>query len=167
MRQLRRFWKALETLPRPAAERLEWRRLLGDEWSVAEPLLRQTGALVERVWCPSPSGVDCPRRVIRHDADRIVAVCGDRPKNCDTLSLALEDIAVLELDIGRFAQALAGPLGLKPTPSWIESPTSWSLASTKWPPVGACRWCCFGPARPIRLLRPSRSSFMRWMPRSP
>ena len=122
MRRLRRFWKALETLPRPAAERLEWRRLLGDEWFLAEPLLRQTGALVERIWCPSPSGVDCPRRVIRHDADRIVAVCGDRPKNCDTLSLALEDIAVLELDIGRFAQALAGPLGLKPTPSWIREP---------------------------------------------
>jgi hypothetical protein len=122
MRKLRRFWKVLETLPRPAAERLEWRRLLGDEWSVVEPLLRQTGALVERVWCPSPSGVDCPRRVIRHDADRIVAVCGDRPRNCDTLSLALQDIAVLELDLGRFAQALAGPPGLKPAPSWIREP---------------------------------------------
>jgi hypothetical protein len=122
MRKLRHFWRALEILPRPAAERLEWRRLLGDEWPIAEPLLRQTGALVERVWCPSPSGVDCPRRVIRHDDGRIVAVCGDDPRNCDTLSLALEDIAVLELDIGRFAQALAGPLGLKPAPSWIREP---------------------------------------------
>jgi hypothetical protein len=111
MRKLRRFWRALEILPRPAAERLEWRRLLGDEWSIAEPLLRQTGALVERVWCPSPSGVDCPRRVIRHDDGRIVAVCGDEPRNCDTISLTLEDIVVLELDVRRLAQALAKPLG--------------------------------------------------------
>jgi hypothetical protein len=122
MRKLRHFWRALEILPRPAAERLEWRRLLGDEWPVAEPLLRQTGALVERVWCPSPSGADCPRRVIRHNDGRIVAVCGDDPRNCDTLSLSLEDIAVLELDLGRFAQALAGPLGLKAAPSWVREP---------------------------------------------
>ena len=123
MGKLRRFWRALEILPRPAAERLEWRRLLGDEWSIAEPLLRQTGALVERVWCPSPSGgVDCPRRVIHHDSGRIVAVCGDDPRNCDTISLTLEDIAVLELDVRRLAQALAGPLGLKAAPTWIREP---------------------------------------------
>jgi hypothetical protein len=143
MRKLRRFWKVLETLPRPAAERLEWRRLLGDEWPIAEPLLRQTGALVERVWCPSPSGVDCPRRVIRHDDGRIVAVCGDDPRNCDTLSLALEDIAVLELDVGRFAQALAGPLGLKPAPSWIREPDILELGTHQ---VAA------GQAVPVELL---------------
>jgi hypothetical protein len=122
MRKLRRLWRALETLPRAAAERLEWRRLLGDEWPVAEPLLRQTGALVERVWCPSPGGSDCPRRVIRHDDSRIVAVCGDDPRNCDTISLTLEDIAVLELDVGKLAQALAKPLGLRPAASWILKP---------------------------------------------
>jgi hypothetical protein len=122
MRKLKRFWRALEILPRPAAERLEWRRLLGDEWSIAEPLLRQTGALVERVWCPSPSGMDCPRHVIRHDDGRIVAVCGDEPRNCDTISLTLEDIVVLELDVRKLAQALAGPLGLKAAPSWVRGP---------------------------------------------
>jgi hypothetical protein len=101
MRKLQRFWRALEALPGLEAERLEWRRLLGEEWPVVEPLLRQTGALVERVWCPSPSGYDCPRRVVRHDDDRIVAVCGDQPRNCETLSLSLDEIAVLELDVRR------------------------------------------------------------------
>jgi hypothetical protein len=111
MRKLQRLWRALEDQQSLAAERLEWLRLLGDEWPIVEPLFRQTGALVDRVWCPSPGGPDCPRRVVRHDSGRIVAVCGDDPRNCDTLSLAPEDIAVLELDVGSFAQALAGPSG--------------------------------------------------------
>jgi hypothetical protein len=105
-----------------AAERLEWRRLLSDEWPIVQPLLRQTGALVDRVWCPSPSGVDCPRRVIHHDSGRIVAVCGDQPRNCDTLSLSLADIAVLELDVRRLAAALAQPLGLSSDPRWVQEP---------------------------------------------
>jgi hypothetical protein len=122
MRKLHRLWRALEALPGLAAERLEWRRLVGDEWPIVEPLFRQTGALVDRIWCPSPSGVDCPRRVIRHDDGSIVAVCGDEPRNCDTISLTLEDIVVLELDVRRLAKALAAPLGLKAAPSWIREP---------------------------------------------
>jgi len=122
MRKLHRLWRALEALPGLAAERLEWHRLLGDEWRVVEPLLHQTSELAERVWCPSPSGVDCPRRVIHHDSGRIVAVCGDEPRNCDMISLTLEDISVLELDVRRLAQALAGPFGLKAAPSWVREP---------------------------------------------
>lgn len=122
MRRLPRLWRALETLPGFAAERLEWRRLLDDEWPILEPLFRQTGSLVDRVWCPSPGGPDCPRRVIRHDDDRIVAVCGDHPRNCDTLALNLEDIVVLELDEGRLAKVLAGPLGMRAAPSWFRKP---------------------------------------------
>jgi hypothetical protein len=122
MRKLPRLWRALEALPGLAAERLEWLRLVGDEWPIVEPLFRQTGALVDRVWCPSPGGPDCPRRVIRHDDDRIVAVCGDQPRNCDTLSLSLDDIAVLELDVRRLAAALAQPLGLSSDPRWVQEP---------------------------------------------
>jgi hypothetical protein len=122
MRRLHKLWRALEALPGLAAERLEWRRLLGDEWLIVEPLFRQTGAVVDRVWCPSPGGPDCPRRVIQHDDDRIVGVCGDAPRSCDTIPLTLEDIVVLELDVRRLAQALAAPLGLKAAPSWIREP---------------------------------------------
>jgi hypothetical protein len=122
MRKLPRLWRALEALPDLAAERLEWRRLVGDEWPIVEPLFRQTGALVDQVWCPSPGGPDCPRQVIQHDNGRVVAVCGDQPRNCDTLSLSLDDIAVLELDVRRLAQALAAPLGLKAAPGWMRVP---------------------------------------------
>jgi len=122
MRKLHRLWRALENQQGLAAERLEWRRLVGDEWPIVEPLFRQSGALVGRVWCPSPGGPDCPRRVTRHDDGRIVAVCGDQPRNCDTLSLSLDDIAVLELDVHRLAAALAEPLGLSGAPRWVEEP---------------------------------------------
>jgi hypothetical protein len=122
MRKLHRLWRALENQQSLAAERLEWRRLLGDEWPIVEPLFCQTGSLVERVWCPSPSGVDCPRRVIHHDSGRIVAVCCDDPRSCDTISLTLDDIVVLELDVRRLAHALAAPLGVKAAPRWIREP---------------------------------------------
>jgi hypothetical protein len=122
MRKLPRLWRALEALPGLAAERLEWCRLVGDEWPIVGPLFRQTGALVDRVWCPSPGGPDCPRRVIQQDDDRIVAVCGDQPRNCDTLSLSMDDIAVLELDVRRLAAALAQPLGLSRDPRWVQEP---------------------------------------------
>ena len=131
MRNSLRLWRALEALPGLAAERLEWRRLVGDEWPIVEPLFRQTGALVDRVWCPNPGGLDCPRRVVHHGDDRIVAVCGDQPRNCDTLSLSLDDIAVLELDVRRLAAALAQPSGLSGAPRWMREPDIVQLGTHK------------------------------------
>lgn len=122
MKRLHRLWRAVEDLPGRRAERLEWCRLLGEEWTVAKPMLRQTGAVVERVWCPSPGGVDCPRRVVRHDDKRLVAVCGDQPRNCETLALTLKDIAVLELDEGKLGEALTVPFGMRATKSWFREP---------------------------------------------
>jgi hypothetical protein len=94
-------------MPGLAADRLEWRRLLEDEWPVAEPLLRRTGRVVEQVWCPSPGGDGCPRRVVHHDNGRIVAVCGDRPRHCDPLDLTFEDLVVLGVDGPRLRTQLA------------------------------------------------------------
>jgi hypothetical protein len=94
---LTRLWRTLEELPQRAAERLEWRLRLGDEWSVASRLLRSTGRLVRAVACPSPRGDGCPRKIVRHGDGRIVAVCGDRPPRCEKLDLH-PDVEVLELD---------------------------------------------------------------------
>jgi hypothetical protein len=106
MRYLKKMWSALETIPGAATDRLEWKRTLEDEWPVAARYLRSTGRLVEQVWCPSPGGAGCPRRVIHHTDRRIVAVCGDRPKHCDPLDLDLEDLVVLEVDWGQLGSAL-------------------------------------------------------------
>lgn len=107
MRRLRRLWSTLEAIPGLAAERLEWQRRLEDEWLVAAPYLRSTGRIVDRVWCPSPGGDGCPRHVVRHDDGCIVAVCGDRPKQCDPLELSFDDLLVLEVDFRKLAVELA------------------------------------------------------------
>jgi hypothetical protein len=107
MRFLKKMWSALETIPDAATDRLEWKRILEDEWPVAARHLRSTGRLVEQVRCPSPGGAGCPRRVVHHAGGQIVAVCGDRPKQCDPLDLDLEDLVVLEVDWGKLESALA------------------------------------------------------------
>ena len=112
MRKLRRLWRALESLPGLSAERLEWRRLLDGDWEAAQAILRPTGRLAESVWCPSPGGDGCPRRVVHHADGSIVAACGDRPRRCERLSLSLEDIVILSLDFHRLAEALSNILSI-------------------------------------------------------
>jgi hypothetical protein len=107
MQILSKWWSALETIPGRSVERLEWKRTLEDEWPVAEPYLRSTGRIVEQIWCPSPGGDGCPRRVVRHDDGRVVAVCGDRPKRCDPLDLKFEDVVVLAIDWAKLRATLA------------------------------------------------------------
>ena len=114
MQPSRRFWLALRSIPGGATGRFEWQRLLESEWAGVAALLRPTGATVERVWCPSPGGDGCPRRVVRHQDGRIVAVCGDPEGQCDTIDLTLDDIVVHELDLEKLADALCRPLGLEP-----------------------------------------------------
>ena len=59
------------------------------------------------MWCPSPGGNGCPRQVVRHEDDRVVALCGDRPKRCDPLDLTLEDLVVLGVDGPKLRAQLA------------------------------------------------------------
>jgi hypothetical protein len=124
----RRFWRLLQTIPGVATARLEWERLLGEEWPAVRPLLRSTGATVDRVGCPSPGGDGCPRHVVHHADGRIVAVCGDLEGQCDRLDLGLEDIVVHELDVDKLAAALCAQLGLEsdPRPLALAGPV-WQL----------------------------------------
>lgn len=45
--------------------------------------------------------------MVQHDDGRIVAVCGDRPKQCDPLELSFDDLVVLEADFRKLAAELA------------------------------------------------------------
>jgi len=99
-------------LPGLATERLEWRRLLSDEWAVAKGLLRPTGRLATAIACPHPGGDACPRRVIQHGDGRFVAICGERPQRCDRIDLRQDDIEVLELNASRLADDLRRLFGI-------------------------------------------------------
>ena len=79
---MHRFWRAVEDLPGCAESLLDWKDALADDFEAASFLLRKTGTLAARVGCPSPGGVDCPRRVVRHGDGSIVAVCGNQPAEC-------------------------------------------------------------------------------------
>jgi hypothetical protein len=75
--------------------------------------LRSTGTVASRVACPSLGGDHCPRRVL-HDDSGTGAVCSDPLFGCDEVQLALEDIVVLEVDVGRLADSLCRSLGCAP-----------------------------------------------------
>jgi hypothetical protein len=110
---VRRFWRTLEDLPGCAESLFDWKDALGDAFDAAAFLLRKTGVLAARVGCPSPGGIDCPRRVVRHRDGSIVAVCGNQPAECHRLPLCLDDIAVLELDWPKLAAQLCACLGMQ------------------------------------------------------
>jgi hypothetical protein len=116
MPSIKGFWRALGSIPGAPTSRFEWQVLLGEEWSTVAPLLRPTGTVVTRVSCPSPGGDGCPRRVVRHRDGRIVAVCGDPERQCDTIDLTLDDIVTHELDLEKLTDALCRLLGLEREP---------------------------------------------------
>jgi hypothetical protein len=126
MPPIKSFWRALRSIPGAATSRFEWQALLAEEWSTVAPLLRSTGTVVTRVSCPSPGGDGCPRRVVRHRDGRIVAVCGDPERQCETLDLTLDDIVMHELDVEKLADALRRLLGLE------REPQPLSFAAPAW-----------------------------------
>jgi hypothetical protein len=110
---VRRFWKALRLIPGGATSRYDWTYLLQDEWPLVEPLLRSTGTVASRIICPSLGGEGCPRRVLQ-DENGTRAVCSDPLFDCDEVELTLEDIVVLEVDVGRLAGSLCRSLCCAP-----------------------------------------------------
>jgi hypothetical protein len=114
MSELSRFWSGLEALPGLAGVRLEWQQVWGDHWEVGQHFLRASREPAATYPCPSPGGDGCPRGVIVHGEQDIVAVCRARPRGCDDLRLAKADIVVWELDWRRLSAAVATALGLTP-----------------------------------------------------
>lgn len=112
MKKLKLFWRAFEEPYGILGVREEWRRHLGAEFAAASPFLRKLKEPSATYPCPRRGGDGCPRRVVIHGPEDIVAVCGCVPKECDTLKLKPEDITVYELDRRRFCGFLAESLGL-------------------------------------------------------
>ena len=112
--KLSRFWRALEDLPAGADTRYAWRQRLGDELTAAEGLLRRTGRVATVLSCPSPGGDRCPRRVVRHADGSLVAVCGNRPRECAQIDISLDDLAIYELDTRALASQIGRSLDLRP-----------------------------------------------------
>jgi len=114
MRKLSRLWSGLEALPGLAGVLAEWRDVWGQDFEVGRAFLRPTSQPAGSYPCPNPGGDGCPRRVVIHGDDDIVAVCGQTPKRCKTLTLTRADIIVYELNWKGLCAAVSNALQVTP-----------------------------------------------------
>lgn len=112
MRRLDRLWRALGRAPVLSGVRAAWDDLLGEDARVLRTFLRALPEPASTYPCPQPGPDGCPRGVVVHGADDIVAVCRARPKACETLTLSQADIVAYELDTRRLGERLRALLGL-------------------------------------------------------
>ncbi len=120
MKTLRRFWSGLEAISGLAAVTVEWQEVWGCDWDLGQAFLRPTDQLVSSYPCPRPGGDGCPRKVVMHSEQDIVAVCQAVPKQCDDLTLTKADIVAYELHWQKLATALSKALGLTAVRGRIE-----------------------------------------------
>jgi hypothetical protein len=112
-----RLWDYLERLPGKSGARFDWDLAL-TEWPgyavFARNFLQLTRGTATAVDCPTPCGLGCPRRIIRHAPEDIVALCDER--RAPKLAVPAPQLAIYRLHsaaIGKaFAQALAIELRL-------------------------------------------------------
>lgn len=113
MKSTQRFWRSLEGTPLVRGVRASWAEYVGEDLPLLEPYLRPVERLADTYPCPCPAGSGCPRGVVVHAPDEIVAYCRDRPRSCDDLPLRHEDIVVHRFDEMRLAADVAGLLGFR------------------------------------------------------
>jgi hypothetical protein len=112
--RLTNFWETLDQLADTSLPEVDWRGGHQKEWPFIQPLLKATGKKATSISCPSPSGPNCPRRVVELDDGRLVAECQDTPTVCKTLDLTAQCVAIRKLDRAKFAAMVCKALGLAP-----------------------------------------------------
>lgn len=117
--RLTNFWETLDQLADTSLPEVDWRGGHQKEWPFIQALLKATGKNASSISCPSPSGPNCPRRVVELDDGRLVADCQDTPTVCKSLDLTAECIAISKLDRGKFAAMVCNALGLAAAPAKI------------------------------------------------
>ena len=104
------LWRTLELYHDASMVMVFWMKWLGPDFSFAQFYLKPTKDYADEYPCPSPGGPGCPRQVVRHGPDDIVAVCGNHPKDCDRLELKKTHIALYRLDLVKFCAEIATAL---------------------------------------------------------
>ena len=91
-----------------------WYEEFSEDWSEIEPLLHRSQDIAGAYPCPSPGGDGCPRRIISEANGKYLAICGERPQRCESVSLTLLEIEILKLRLGEVTTCIAIALGAKP-----------------------------------------------------
>ncbi|MBE0557115.1 MAG: hypothetical protein IH628_07770, partial [Proteobacteria bacterium] len=97
MHELLRIWRRVEALPVTVGVDQDWKDLLGDDLCILESYLKPEQQLATTYTCPHPIYDNCPRRVVHHGPNDIVAVCGNAPPQCDPVKLTRRDLVIRSL----------------------------------------------------------------------
>jgi len=112
MKKLKRLWRTFEEPYGIRGVREHWRQYVGAELDAISPFLRSLKEPAVTYPCPRIGGDGCPRGVVIHAPDDIVAVCRSHPKECDPIKLKPADIIEYEFDWRRFCGFLSELFGL-------------------------------------------------------
>ncbi|MBI4511499.1 MAG: hypothetical protein HY698_17835, partial [Deltaproteobacteria bacterium] len=110
MHELLRVWRRIEALPVAAGVDADWKELLGGDLRFLEPYLKPEQQLATSYLCPHPVHDNCPRRVVHHGPDDIVAVCGNASPWCEPLKLTRRDLVVRSLKTKEWIAAVVKEL---------------------------------------------------------
>ncbi len=106
MHELLRIWRRVEALPVTAGVDQDWKDLLGDDLCILEPYLKPEQQLATTYTCPHPVYDNCPRRVVHHGPDDIVAVCGNASPQCEPVKLTRRDLVIRSLSTKEWVTAV-------------------------------------------------------------
>ncbi len=108
----------------------------GGAWPSLAKYFLPTQRLASTIECPKPGGPGCPRQVVIHSHNDIVAVCGNTPKECESVPLFRRDVIIHELKIEKLLSDLARLLQVKGAAPESIMPLTWNLgtyAALDWP----------------------------------
>ena len=128
-------WRCLETLAAGyqlntslAAVPAKWRELANGHYdAMHKGFLRTTDQPAFSYPCPLECG--CAHEIIRHDSDRIVAVCRCEPWNCDDIHLEPADTMLVELNWPKLGRAIASALDCDPKDGDLHLPGTRQVAT--------------------------------------
>ncbi len=108
-----RLWQFLEDHPKQNAPWCEWKDVFGgrDFFNGFEKkFLQLTNQRASAVNCRTDCGLGCPRKVVEHAADDIVAVCPEQEEKPYTLNK--RDVLVYTLNRSAFHKSICAGLGI-------------------------------------------------------
>jgi hypothetical protein len=103
------------------------RQYFGAAWPSMIPYFFPTKHLAPSIDCPRPGGPECPRQIVEHGFDDLVAVCGNAPQECPTIPVLRQDVIIHELKIGPLLADLGRLLHIQGAAPDKILPLTWNL----------------------------------------
>ena len=103
------------------------REYFGEAWPSMNSYFLPTQPLALSIDCPRPGGPGCPRQIVEHGFNDLVAVCGNSPHECEPLPVLRKDIIIHTLQIGPLLADLGLLLNIQGAAPEKIPPLTWNL----------------------------------------